>query len=1522
MSANTNLGNTPVNQGYVQLIHTGETGGIDGTLRALYDGDGTASDLLIASNAVKVSTQLYIGSKTITEYIQDTVGDMFDTNGSHTNLTASYDDEGDGAIDLNASGAVSGITAGTGITTSGSGNITINVDTSSIATRSYVDTEVSGLVDSAPSTLDTLNELAAALGDDANFSTTTATNIGTKLAKASNLSDLTNAGTARTNLGVDPAGTDNSTNVSLSGSLDYITISGQTITRNAVNLTTDITGTLPVANGGTGLTSISTLLNSNITPSSLGLVIGTNVQAQDTLLQDIADFSTSSPSNDGKVVAYQDSDGTLVLSNKLSPNGSTANGLLTYNTATLADVESELTYSAGTLQIHRTSGNSILKIRSDDSNPRIYFAEGSTVKANLGYSISNNRFELYNGNTPFSIEDGAGSNTLVVDSNSRVGIGTASPTYELDVVGNAGINGNLYHNGDTDTYLQFDTDRIRLIAGSSTKFDSNNTYVETSRSITPVSNRGISGGGDLSADRTIELSASQLGSVALTTSDQLILFDQSDSDIPKRFNAQDIFDTISGAVTSYTNTGNDRVLTSSGGTTINGEANLTFNGSTLSLTGALTASSTITTNYGVSFTNGNTNFLQYNNSGEDVLYLRDITNSAMLLTYGTTRTTIHKNTRHMDQVEFEDTNAVINRVSNDLEIRTYGGYSINLMAAGNVGIGDDNPPNKLSVKGSSTDLLYLEGDGITSNSIIQSATGGSTRIRSAGGKIEFYTDGSANSSSASGADFAMVINASKNVGIGSTSVNGKLTVRDDTAGSPCRLTISNGGTAQSGTSSRLSFYEGQTEKSYIERRRDGTGQTAFITPADDNPFVWENASGEFMRFNNSVVCIGHTSPWTSTVLDLGATGNNMRVGGTMYFYDSNRYIRRNGNHLEYYSASGEHNFTGNVETSGSFKMDNTDVMDTNKRLVNLTSAQGTDRSGGTHIVDFATPNTPGSTGWYTICKASSVNARGGGVINISVTGGSMTPTALTIDFMFDWSGVMTCTTKGHSGQLTKIRAIETASTTELQVYVNTTVAQTVYVSLEQDRYNPNFSLLDPWATATPATTQNEFNLNGFTFGFPTTGMSATMPMGSMGIGTSTPAHTLDVSGNTRNFWYGSAISRTESTAGGYGAYKRLITTTNAYDLVSLNGDFLIDEQGVATRLIIKDTTGHVGLNESSPTTELHLGTCPDARAITFDQSGRFNGIGNYYSSNATDSYVDFYCSDGGTNGDTNSRMKIYADGRLKLTNSNNVDMLLAKATQMGYSNSYRALVIGETSGNFTTCIGYDPSGNSSGSFTGDGREIIFRNGAEFTTPNSSNNGFHNDIIVLKDGNVGINNASPDAKLEVSESGTGHGLGGIITETTTHNGNAGIRFRTNGTDRWAITCIGTNGSDLRIRDADGSADRIQIDSSGDLHCDQDVIAFSTTPSDKRLKKNIKNIEYGLEAVMQLDPKQYDWKKDNKHDIGFIAQEVEQVIPEIVKDKKHFDKEIKTLDYEKLTAVLIKAVQEQQQQINKLEEKLNG
>jgi hypothetical protein len=112
------------------------------------------------------------------------------------------------------------------------------------------------------------------------------------------------------------------------------------------------------------------------------------------------------------------------------------------------------------------------------------------------------------------------------------------------------------------------------------------------------------------------------------------------------------------------------------------------------------------------------------------------------------------------------------------------------------------------------------------------------------------------------------------------------------------------------------------------------------------------------------------------------------------------------------------------------------------------------------------------------------------------------------------------------------------------------------------------------------------------------------------------------------------------------------------------------------------------------------------------------------------------------------------------------------------------------------------------------------------------------------------------------------------------------------------------------------EKFRFTTGGAFHASDDVVAFSTTPSDIKLKTNVKDIEYGLDTIMKLNPKQYDWKKDNRKDIGFIAQEVEEVIPEIVKDNEWFDDKIKTMDYEKLTAVLIKAVQEQQKQIEEL------
>jgi hypothetical protein len=126
-------------------------------------------------------------------------------------------------------------------------------------------------------------------------------------------------------------------------------------------------------------------------------------------------------------------------------------------------------------------------------------------------------------------------------------------------------------------------------------------------------------------------------------------------------------------------------------------------------------------------------------------------------------------------------------------------------------------------------------------------------------------------------------------------------------------------------------------------------------------------------------------------------------------------------------------------------------------------------------------------------------------------------------------------------------------------------------------------------------------------------------------------------------------------------------------------------------------------------------------------------------------------------------------------------------------------------------------------------------------------------------------------------------------------------------------------------------KILVDQSGNFHADADVVAFSTTTgSDRRLKKNIKDLPYGLDDVLKLRAVEFDWKekRGGKHDIGVIAQEIQEVIPEVVNEVKTIGKSSEELeshlsvDYGKIVSVLIKAVQEQQEQINKLEEKLNG
>ena len=89
------------------------------------------------------------------------------------------------------------------------------------------------------------------------------------------------------------------------------------------------------------------------------------------------------------------------------------------------------------------------------------------------------------------------------------------------------------------------------------------------------------------------------------------------------------------------------------------------------------------------------------------------------------------------------------------------------------------------------------------------------------------------------------------------------------------------------------------------------------------------------------------------------------------------------------------------------------------------------------------------------------------------------------------------------------------------------------------------------------------------------------------------------------------------------------------------------------------------------------------------------------------------------------------------------------------------------------------------------------------------------------------------------------------------------------------------------------------------------AWATCNSTGR-QTNIQAISGALGIVDRLRGVSFDWKPDGKHDIGFIAEDVAEVLPEAVAYDEN-GKDAKAVDYSRLVAVLVEAMKEQQLQI---------
>ena len=112
--------------------------------------------------------------------------------------------------------------------------------------------------------------------------------------------------------------------------------------------------------------------------------------------------------------------------------------------------------------------------------------------------------------------------------------------------------------------------------------------------------------------------------------------------------------------------------------------------------------------------------------------------------------------------------------------------------------------------------------------------------------------------------------------------------------------------------------------------------------------------------------------------------------------------------------------------------------------------------------------------------------------------------------------------------------------------------------------------------------------------------------------------------------------------------------------------------------------------------------------------------------------------------------------------------------------------------------------------------------------------------------------------------------------------------------------------------------LRLESDGDLHVDNDVIAFSTTiASDVALKSDIEVIPNALDKIDSIQG--YTFKKLGKKSAGIIAQELEKVLPEAVKEKKlslHDGKTYKTVEYDAIHGLLIQAIKELKNEIREL------
>ena len=240
--------------------------------------------------------------------------------------------------------------------------------------------------------------------------------------------------------------------------------------------------------------------------------------------------------------------------------------------------------------------------------------------------------------------------------------------------------------------------------------------------------------------------------------------------------------------------------------------------------------------------------------------------------------------------------------------------------------------------------------------------------------------------------------------------------------------------------------------------------------------------------------------------------------------------------------------------------------------------------------------------------------------------------------------------------------------------------------------------------------------------------------------------------------------------------------------------------------------------------------------------------------------------------------------------------------------------------------------------------------ARLTLQSQLSGGAYDDTLTLRGGNVGIGTSSPTTKLVVGSIATGTTdstyKGNIKIEgtETTLESQGGLEFKTTSDGYGAkIQTLSSGGTNLVFATRNNSAswtERMRIDSSGGL-----ILAGSTAqkatgttwsnPSDIRIKDNITEYAKGLNELMQVSVKEWDYNGkggtvEGMKGLGVIADEVVLILPNTVDTYKaklnaddEEDSDIKKFDATEITWLMLKSIQElkaiidtQQEQINSL------